>query len=310
MSFENLRDADQVVTLDANERRPGIVDLRDAPLSLSMPYRSSVPGEVGTVAGAYGELLSVEPKNPIGRTSRGRSYFEAVMAVRVDQIGNLASMDAFEDMQDYVQEWTQDKGPLLFITHQWTSYLGPDHTGAQMSLLQRALANVHSGNMIARASNEASESYLKLLNDAVCDPRGAWIWCDHWSIPQREPISKIRAIYSIAAYLELAAAMICICPPTAHEQTGNMCNFDSWARRGWCRLERLGFHLNRYRTGVYPPLYVFNGVDGLIPFAHGGSAMGSQFLSSHDSIFNGEFACCELNHMVGGKRIGCDKIKL
>ena len=273
--------------------------------------RRSKRGSSAVLEFSYGGLLDDEPDTPKGRTSRDRYYYEPVFAVSASQIGKLSGMHAQEDMQEFVHEWSEDLGPLIFITHQWTSYTAPDPTGSQLALLQQALENALSGNLNPdRASNPASSLYLKQLVEALLDPRGAWIWCDIWSIPQRYPVAKTRAIYSIAAYLYFATAMICICPPTAHAETGQMCDFNSWARRGWCRLERLGFHLNRYRTGVYTPLYVFNSTDSLVPFAHGGMGMGSQFLSPEDSIFNGDFGCCALNHMIGGVPVVCDKIKL
>ena len=78
---------------------------------------------------------------------------------------------------------------------------------------------------------------------------GVWqVWLDFWSVPQAAEavVARSHAIDAIPAFVEASAFMLVICPPVVHEATGKRCDFASWCRRGWCRLEKLSFALFDY----------------------------------------------------------------
>lgn len=45
------------------------------------------------------------------------------------------------------------------------------------------------------------------------------------------------AIASIPAYVDASDMFCVLCPPLPHSHTNVMCGRETWARRGWCRLE-------------------------------------------------------------------------
>ena len=45
------------------------------------------------------------------------------------------------------------------------------------------------------------------------------------------------AVNSIPAYARASSLMLVLTPFIRHKDTGNICSFESWRKRGWCRLE-------------------------------------------------------------------------
>merc|ERR1719394_1441924 len=45
------------------------------------------------------------------------------------------------------------------------------------------------------------------------------------------------AVSSIPVYVGLSRYFLVLAPPMSHRDTGKMCDFESWTKRGWCRLE-------------------------------------------------------------------------
>ena len=71
-------------------------------------------------------------------------------------------------------------------------------------------------------------------DDTMADSRGAWVWLDLWSIPQRcEPATQMLGIKSIPAYVEAACCMLCLVPPVMHQETRELCDVHSYSKRGW-----------------------------------------------------------------------------
>ena len=56
---------------------------------------------------------------------------------------------------------------------------------------------------------------------------------------------------SIPAYIERSALMIILVPTCEHvDRTAELCDYSSWRRRGWCRLELMGSQLSRSQLRV------------------------------------------------------------
>ncbi|KAL3893385.1 MAG: hypothetical protein SGPRY_014269, partial [Prymnesium sp.] len=119
-----------------------------------------------------------------------------------------------------------------------------------------------------------------------------WVWLDFWSVPQAKEHQAERsaAISSIPHFAISSAFMLVLCPKAHHAKTAEPCDFESWERRGWCRLERLAFSLSHYSVGTPPPMYV---VDGS---GHFERATTMRFSIASQSVFNGEVIFPPLFH--------------
>ena len=53
-----------------------------------------------------------------------------------------------------------------------------------------------------------------------------------------------EAISSIPSYISESYFFVILCPSVTHEE-GHVLGFESWAERGWCRLERMARNLSR-----------------------------------------------------------------
>ena len=239
-------------------------------------------------------------------TPLGRKMYEPMLAVHSAAVLKMDRLHSHEDLKGNVlKEWHSGDGPLIFISHQWTSYTQPDASGEQLALIQTALRKQLNGTATDESVGQREMRYLDHWHDTVCG--GAWIWLDYWSIPQLDSKAKMRAIQSIPAYLEYSDAMATIAPPITHAETEQQCDYASYSRRGWCRLERLGFFMKAYSAGELQPLYVFNQHTGLPDIME---AFRSPYLSEETSVFHGDFSCCRLGHMLDGQPLECDKLKL
>ena len=50
----------------------------------------------------------------------------------------------------------------------------------------------------------------------------------------------MKAIHSIPAYIERTSHFFAVCPAVPHRDLdGVICDFGSWLKRGWCRLEQV-----------------------------------------------------------------------
>merc|ERR1719469_824630 len=82
--------------------------------------------------------------------------------------------------------------------------------------------------------------------------KNSYVWIDWTAIPQmrvrqeddHDPLSMqaslppmARAVNSILAYVEACQYFFAICPPLRHVNTGQICDTQSYGRRGWCRME-------------------------------------------------------------------------
>ena len=66
------------------------------------------------------------------------------------------------------------------------------------------------------------------------------------------------AVDSIPAYVERCSMMWVLVPPVAHSNlTDTICDFSSWRRRGWCRME---FAACKLSCGPDMPLMVSSGI--------------------------------------------------
>ena len=108
------------------------------------------------------------------------------------------------------------------------------------------------------------------------------------------------AIESIPSYVEQSAMMLVLVPVCEHaDRDGEACGYQSWRRRGWCRMEYMSAVLAR--TNV------------LIMVVKGAEAQ-PEFVKSADALLlapgQGDFTCCWNGHKMGGLPVPCDKDKI
>ena len=99
-------------------------------------------------------------------------------------------------------------------------------------------------------------------------------------------LNIIALAQSIPAYIERSTLMIILVPTCEHvDRTGELCDYSSWRRRGWCRLELMGSQLSRSQLRVM--------------LCNGGLAQ-PELLTPIDIIHllpgMGHYTCCARNH--------------
>eukprot|EP00397_Hematodinium_sp_SG-2012_P011103 GEMP01011232.1.p1 GENE.GEMP01011232.1~~GEMP01011232.1.p1 ORF type:complete len:641 (+),score=129.46 GEMP01011232.1:545-2467(+) len=193
-----------------------------------------------------------------------------------------------------VQHKLGDVVPVIFVSHQWVSNEHPDPDFTQFAVLQGAIRRMLAGYEVR------SDWFLSImaLKDIVV---GSWplllqnalVWYDYFSVPQaasnREAFQ--HAVKSIPAYIEMSAMTFILAPTVDHHEAvdangeASVCDFYSWKRRGWCRLELLAAHL---KVNSQPPVVIRS--EAYMHFIPIG------ILAIQARVAEGDFTCCALNH--------------
>ena len=142
------------------------------------------------------------------------------------------------------------------------------------------------------------------------------IWIDIYGVPQvganrqdkdiaesaHDLETMLAAISSLPAYVRRASMFIVLTPVVPHAQQNVDCDFRTWQRRGWCRLESIVRSLTCSEKWFVTVLS-----ERRVRLNHGEQIV--QFPVGH-----GDFACCTLGHKVlaGGeeRNIECDRHKV
>ncbi|CAE7207234.1 unnamed protein product [Symbiodinium natans] len=138
---------------------------------------------------------------------------------------------------------------VIFVSHQWLSSVHPDPQGAQMRVLQKALAGVIDGT-VQITENIVAHSYdeISLASDTQKRIADAFLFFDWFAIPQitartpgvNEETTKTDAalaVQSIPAYVELCDLFLALVPELTHKDSAQRVNYTTWMSRGWCRAE-------------------------------------------------------------------------
>ena len=152
---------------------------------------------------------------------------------------------------------------VIFVSHQWTSFSHPDPAGNQLRALQTQIRTLMKGKTAVRSDSALDGSYGYSMVTAGKEWKNKlpnmYLWVDYCSIPQpsaagggvhaaqhsdhREGQGDLvaqlkQAVNSIPSYLARSTMMWVLVPPVKHESLdGAICDYNSWRRRGWCRLE-------------------------------------------------------------------------
>ena len=163
-------------------------------------------------------------------------------AVKASEVLGLGRMVHHETLRyaatGTLVEWEPAMDPLIFVSHQWSSFSEPDQERTQFELLVYMLRNLH---LILDCSTRA-ESRSKHLHGHTrslkeLDWESAYVWLDLWSVPQERSalLEQRAAIRSIPAYVEQAAFLLVLAPPVQHRELEGMVDLASWGNRGWVR---------------------------------------------------------------------------
>jgi len=169
---------------------------------------------------------------------------------------------------------TADNVVSIFFSHQWLGWSHPDPK------------NEHYDMMAASTVELARQTGMPL--DKV------WIWADYFSVPQANDCLKLLAVETLHVYTALAKYFVIVAPPCTHNNTNDQVDFESYLRRGWCRLE--GFS-RVMQVGDATNMIVSTEPSKLEP-------LDADTIGMATRVFDGEFTCCRLGHPKG---MMCDK---
>jgi hypothetical protein len=227
-------------------------------------------------------------------------------AMKMCNFMKLESMMSHEDCmgQGLISERCDDDNmPLVFISHEWSSYKHPDPEGVQLRVVQEFLHPLVTVNDLEAfdrqttpeqdlqrsfGSNIGMEQFESLClshADFVDLLVSACIWLDYYSIPQLNAANQKLAIESIPHYINSTTLFFAVTPTTTHLDRHQTVDFSSWSRRGWCRAEKMARALS---TNPGPVIHITSA-----HCCHVAQALGFLEMRYDSSVFNGEFTCPE-----------------
>ena len=207
---------------------------------------------VRTPLAEYAKSLkkTTSAREPVMRYPMYTAPLDAVL-----QMTDIRSHEELLSLAILVQ-FTQDLGKAMFVSHQWAANQHADPDGKQLQVLQEALSNLLKG--AAKVSPDVITEMLygraPGFSKASLTSAAVFVWYDFFSVPQTAPSptetwsldgldSQSRAIASIPAYIGKCKFFVALCPVLTHVDTQKRMDSYSWAKRGWCRVEKMVRHL-------------------------------------------------------------------
>ena len=152
-------------------------------------------------------------------------------------------------------------GNAAFVSHQWVDTKHPDPHFKQMQVLQDALRRILTtkGRISLDIVTEAMVHSVRSMSFQELQARPLFLWYDYFSIPQLQtaetPLDVLGnlqegAISSIAAYVGKCRYFFALCPVLESPFRETVLSNTSWAKRGWCRLERAARELSEHHTWI------------------------------------------------------------
>eukprot|EP00397_Hematodinium_sp_SG-2012_P039025 GEMP01042542.1.p1 GENE.GEMP01042542.1~~GEMP01042542.1.p1 ORF type:complete len:423 (+),score=74.60 GEMP01042542.1:180-1448(+) len=249
------------------------------------------------------------------RSSTACEVLYPMYCVPLSVVLEMRSVENHEVLRDrgvLVEYTMRDEDPVIFISHQWVANGHPDPEATQLAVFQGAIRRLAAGYEV-----RSDILYSRvLMKDEVCDNwsellQDALVWYDYFSVPQEESNKEdtLLAIQSIPAYIEMATVTFILAPTIDHRRFTDtngeslLCDYYSWAKRGWCRIELLATYL---KVGARTPV--------VIRSANHMHFMSPAILACLSRVGEGEFTCCSLNHARQSPhagmplaRVACDK---
>ena len=126
-----------------------------------------------------------------------------------------------------------------------------------------------------------------------------YVWVDFGSIPQASRMTQMLAVSTLPAVSSSLHSFVIVAPQAHHEKSGEVCNFESYKRRGWCRAE-VASHASRRG---FENMYIANCLTKVKHI----DELHDVEMSELVHVFSGDFTCCQLLHP---QRVKCDKEEL
>lgn len=228
--------------------------------------------------------------------------------IPASEIVQLEWLLCLNDLRDrnMTKTWSHDlDGIVIVVSHQWLAFDYPDPHQDHLKTLQRILVRLCSGEFSHLDDFWMHKVMFMTRHVPLSRSSGesTYLWLDYCCMPQINAASTqtqvndaVCALRSIPAYVERASLLLVLVPVCKHRDTGETCNYSTWRRRGWCRLELMLtlVSLRNIRamvcTGAEATPFIIHAFDAprLLPG-------------------EGQFSCCFLNHTHKGKEIPCDK---
>uniref|UniRef100_A0A7S4K0D7 Uncharacterized protein n=1 Tax=Odontella aurita TaxID=265563 RepID=A0A7S4K0D7_9STRA len=194
--------------------------------------------------------------------------------------GKLVYLDTLEKIQAFKEQHL-----IVFLSHQWLGWGIPDPDNIHHNAMTEALRQVITR---CRRTGVGSKATLDEM----------YVWCDFVSIAQEHRPMQIMAVSSLPVYSSIADAFVIVAPTARHQNSGKVCNADTYSLRGWCRAEMLA----KVCGSGLDHMYIIQGEDSTLqPVDH-------EWLMKLDlRVFEGQFSCCSMKH---SGTVKCDKESL
>mmetsp|Transcript_55015 Transcript_55015/g.131121 ORF Transcript_55015/g.131121 Transcript_55015/m.131121 type:complete len:633 (-) Transcript_55015:98-1996(-) len=251
-------------------------------------------------------------------------------ALSVKKFATLQRMQQHEHIYNALT-CPEERDIVHFISHEWLGFEHPDPDGERLQTMQsifQAMADGQARTFFAEHEFQAlltgvSMAAAKKVQSVEKKVNERWhfeeehiqehvthgyVWLDYHSIPQeKDTDSFLDAVNSIPYYVNRCNYFWVCAAGAVHQDLKQPRNLQTWAGRGWCRLEDM---TNLLCRTLKMPLVVSSrtriGTYGFVDTAH------VLFGRPERSVANGNFTCCLLNHQLplhdgSFKPIPCDK---
>eukprot|EP00438_Fugacium_kawagutii_P029311 Skav208010 [mRNA] locus=scaffold1203:336371:338146:+ [translate_table: standard] len=164
----------------------------------------------------------------------------------------MTKLQKHEELLDsgVLRQFEESMGRAMFVSHQWICRDHPDPSFQQLEVLQTALKGLLSGRTVVSLPPVIELWLGRVRCPTASDFRAEalYLWYDYFSCPQGTSFDAARnrelAIGCIPSYVAQCFFFVILCPAVQHAD-GHMLSESTWARRGWCRLERMARELAR-----------------------------------------------------------------
>ena len=190
-----------------------------------------------------------------------RSTFKALYPMYTLPIESLLQMETVRAHEELLADnelviFDQCLGQAMFVSHEWCGRRHPDPDGEQVRVLQDALRHMNVAETIpVDVPSELVFGQAGMMTSELTT-RPLFVWFDYFSCPQLVNsaagvmnFDQQHAIQSIPAYVVMSRFFVILCPFVRQDGSNILLSKRTWAKRAWCRLERLASQLRVDHTG-------------------------------------------------------------
>ncbi|CAE7733416.1 ANKHD1 [Symbiodinium sp. CCMP2592] len=188
----------------------------------------------------------------INDSTLGATMQFPMYVVSVQQLLKMTEVRPHEILKDdgIAIEYEESMGEAAFISHEWVGDWHPDPEFKQLRVLQDALKYMMF-DLQQIPADVFTEVHCKKkpISTSAFRTQALCVWYDYFCCPQlgRQPSLSSSdgdlsmAVTSIPAYVAKCSYFFALCPVIVSEELGKVFSPQTWAQRGWCRMERT-FH--------------------------------------------------------------------